>query len=317
MPEFHDHERKKTVRLQWDTPILRWLYERWNTKYFYCGLPGPAALDIKLWQPMIRRVVAFELERERTNRPRQNIEELSRNLTVMDMRHAVFCGSLEETILWREDEDGTKFELDEFVTLFNLDFCGRITERIETPKGKRCLRFEAIREILTIQRNLFRETGEGRFIILITAHDSFEVNAMGQFLARPDMPKAASQFAEKAASSRPLSSTGSAHNTDLLRLFVFSCLREYFHGQNVWSVFLPTVSYFGTSKSTRMMHLVAVCRMEKQESPLVIESQSLEEFLEMKVVRATDDTIKVEQDSIGLNASVANPTTLLETYLSQ
>ena len=316
MPGFQDHERKRTVREQWDTPVLEWLYERWNTKYFYCGLPSPAALDIKLWRAMIRRVVAFELERERTNKPRQNIEELSRNLTVMDIPHAVFCGSLEETILWREDNDGKPFELDEFVTLFNLDFCGRITERINTPKGKRCLRFEAIREILAIQRNLFRETGEGRFIILITAHDSFDVNAMRQFLARPDMPKAASQFAVEAASRRPLSSTGSAHNTDLLRLFVFSCLREYFHGQNVWSVFLPTVSYFGKSSSTRMVHLVAVCRMEKQESPLVIENQSLEDFLQVKVVRATDGAIEVEEDSIGLNANVASPTSLLKTYMN-
>lgn len=317
MPGFQDHERKRTVRDQWDTPVLEWLHKQWNTKYFYCGLPGPKALDIKSWLPMIRRVAAFELERENAANSRQNLIELSRNLTLMDLPHAVFCGSLEETILWREDDDGKQFDLDEVVTLFNFDFCGPITGKVETPKGRRCLRFEAIREILAVQRRLFRETGQGQFIMLITVHDSFHVNAVKQFLARPDAPAVVSNFARIVMNKRPLPGGGSTSNTDLLRLFVFSCLREYFHGQNVSSLFLPAVSYYGTTRHSPMMHFVAVCKMEDPESAMVSESQSLEDFLQMKVVRATDDAIEVEQGSLGSNASVASPTTLLETHMNQ
>jgi hypothetical protein len=45
---FQDHPRKKTVREKWNTPLLRVLHEQWHTKFFYCGLPGPEAIDIAL-----------------------------------------------------------------------------------------------------------------------------------------------------------------------------------------------------------------------------------------------------------------------------
>src|SRR4030042_4585333 len=68
--EFRDHPRKKTIRVQWDTPLLKILHANWHADFFYCGLPGPQAIDIKLWRDMISRVIAFEVECPNGNRRR-------------------------------------------------------------------------------------------------------------------------------------------------------------------------------------------------------------------------------------------------------
>ena len=64
---FQEHPRKKIVREVWDTPVLQKLHRSWGCKYLYFGLPGPKALDVKLWKDMIGRVIAFERENGYSN----------------------------------------------------------------------------------------------------------------------------------------------------------------------------------------------------------------------------------------------------------
>jgi len=191
---FEDHQRKRIVRETWDTPTLQWLYRKWGSKYFYFGLPGPGAFDIKLWREMISRIVAFEVENEGTKNPRKNIQELNRNLTLLGIPYSVYCGFMEEVLLDGEDRDGQELSLNRFVTFFNLDFCNRISGRIDTIEGRRCRRFEAFREILTLQRSLFRRTVANKFIILITAFDSLHVREIERFVSNPDLPEETAQF---------------------------------------------------------------------------------------------------------------------------
>lgn len=294
MPNFRDHPRKRVVREQWDTPVLEWLHSRWRRKYFYMGLPGPEAIDIELWHWMIERVVAFEMESPRSRNPRKDLIALNKKLTLLNIPNAVYCGSMEEVLLWKKDYDGNALVLDEFVTLFNLDFCNAITGRIDTSDGtKRCLRFEALREIVTIQRSFFRRTGQNKFIMLITAFDSFHVQELQRFISNPDLPGETSSFIDTVLSQNPLPRTGYIQNTELLRVFVFSCMREYFHGQNVKSLFLPMVVYTGRNESTPMVHFTVVCHMEPQEDAQVVDAQSAGDFLQMDTVRAGDEGLTV------------------------
>lgn len=311
---FRDHHRKRLVRERWDTPTLRWLYQEWGAKYFYFGLPGPEAVDIRLWREMISRVVAFEVEDEKSENPRRNIEELRKNLTLLGIPHYVYCGFLEEVVLEGEDRDEHELFLDEFVTLFNLDFCNRISGRIDTMDGRRCRRFEAFREVITLQRSLFRRMGTGNFIMLITAHDSVHVREMERFMGNPDLPEETGEFVAGALRSRSLPPTGYVNNTDLLKAFLFTCLREYLHGQNVQSVFLPPVSYMGRTNLSPMIHFIVVCSMEAEEEAQVLDRQSARDFLSLNVLYASDEGIRVAEGYGGSQVSILDPVSFLRGF---
>jgi hypothetical protein len=314
---FSEHPRKRVVREKWDTPVLQWLSAKWQAKYFYFGLPGPDVHDIRLWRSMIRRVLAFELESETGANPRTDIEALNRNLTFLRIPYSVYVGPMEEVVLDGQDRDGVNFSVDEFVTLFNLDFCGPITQRIETTGGRRCLRFEAIRAIVTLQRALFRKTGQRRFLILLTVHDAFHVSEMDRFVSNPDMAQETKAFVTETLRRHPLRSTRIARDTALLRAFVFSCLRDYLRGHNVGSVFLPPVSYMGTTAQSPMVHFLVVCTMQAPEAALVVDRQCAGDFLQMNALRATDNTLEVIGPRTAHRSAETDPVSYLATMQAE
>jgi len=300
---FTDHHRKRIVREMWNTPILEWLFQRWGAKYLYLGLPGPEAHDIKLWANMIESVIAFEITDDTKDNPRETFERLRFNLTLINLPHTVYYGYLEDVVLWREDLDGREFTLNKFVTLFNLDFCNAITGKVPTKDGKKCLRFESIRELITLQRSLYRMTGEARFIILITARDEFHATEMNRFIKRRTLNSRMRNAVDIILSRETLPNTDIQRNTELLRLFMFDFLRNCLLGQNVKFFFLPTMKFIGTTRSSSMIHLCVICQMESLESAQVADEQNDEEFIRMGIISAGDR---------GLSKGSPSPITLLE-----
>ena len=298
---FIDHPRKRTVREKWNTPILTWLYRKWGAKYLYLGLPGPEAHDIALWAEMIEQVIAFEITDDTQDNPRENFERLSANLTLMKLPHTVYHGNLEDVVLWKKDLDGREFKIDKFVTLFNLDFCNPITGMVQTGDSRKCLRFEAIREIVTMQRALYRATGASKFVMLITAYDAFYRREMDRFIARRDLAiDIRTSVSRERAVKLPDSNL--YRNTELLRLFMFDFLRGCFAGQNIKSFFLPAVRFLGRTERSPMIHLCVVCQMERLESAQVVDEQSAGDFVSMDMITAEDR---------GLTKGSPNPITLL------
>jgi len=285
---FVDHPRKQIVRELWNTPILEWLYSRWGAKYLYLGLPGPEAHDVKLWAKMIENVIAFEVTDDIGDNPRANFERLISNLTLLNISNTVYHGYLEDVVLWKRDLDGRKFELNKFVTLFNLDFCNAITGKVPTKDGRRCLRFESIRELITLQRLLYRITGEARFVILVTALDAFHAAEMNHFIRRRTLTNGIRGAVDRILNGGTLPHAPIQHNTELLRLFMFEFLRNCLVGQNVRSLFLPTLKFKGTSQSSPMIHLCVICQMESLESAQVTDEQSTDEFVSMGIISVGD-----------------------------
>jgi len=300
---FVDHPRKRIVRERWNTPTLEWLFQKWGAKYLYLGLPGPEAHDIKLWAKMIENVIAFEITDNTGVNPRGNFERLISNLTLLNLPHSVYHGYLEDIVLWKEDLDGMEFKLDKFITLFNLDFCNAITGKVPTPTGGKCWRFEAIRELITLQRSLYRMTGEARFIMLVTARDEFHAKEMRRFIKRRTLTNEIRNAVDSILSRETLPNTEIQHNTELLRLFMFDFLRNCLVGQNVRSFFLPTVKFIGASRRSPMIHLCVICQMESVESAQVTDEQSAHEFINMGIVSAGDR---------GLSKGSPDPITLLK-----
>jgi hypothetical protein len=298
---FTDHHRKRIVRELWNTPILEWLFQKWGAKYLYLGLPGPEAHDIKLWAKMIENVIAFEITDDTGVNPRGNFERLISNLTLLNLPHSVYHGNIEDVILWKEDLEGREFKNDRFVTLFNLDFCNPITGMIRTRNSRKCLRFEAIREIVTMQRALFRTTGASKFVMLITAYDAFHHKEMNRFVSRRDLANEIRAVVNKEHAVK-LPHSDLYRNTELLRLFIFDFLRGCFVGQNVKSFFLPTVEFLGRTRWSPMIHFCVVCSMENLESAQVVDEQSAGDFVGMKIVSVKDR---------GLKIGSPNPITLL------
>ncbi len=246
---FVDHPRKRIVREIWDTPILEWLFRRWGAKYLYLGLPGPEAHDIKLWASMVGEVIAFETTDDSRDNPRENLERINSTLTLLNLPYTVYHGNIEDVVLWKEDLDGIEFKYNKFVTLFNLDFCNAITGKVDAKDGRRCLRFESIRELITLQRSLYRTTGVSKFVILITVLDAFHTPEIVRFTGKSSLSNAmrtavANILGEKRLLDRPIQ-----HNTNLLRLFILDFLSNCLVGQNVRSFFLPLIKYEGRSRS--------------------------------------------------------------------
>lgn len=298
---FVDHPRKRIVREMWNTPTLEWLFHKWGAKYLYLGLPGPEAHDIKLWARMIEEVIAFEITDDSSNNPRENFEKLNSNLTLLNLPYTVYHGNIEDVVLWKKDLDGKEFKVDKFITLFNLDFCNPITGRIWTLNGMKCLRFEAIREIVTMQRALYRATGASRFVMFITAYDAFYRGEMDRFISRRDL---ANEIRTVISRERAVKVPDSSlyRNTELLRLFMFDFLRGCFVGQNVKSFFLPAVKFLGKTRYSPMIHFCVVCAMERVESAQVVDEQSAGDFVDMGMVTAGDR---------GLTGGLSDPTALL------
>ena len=227
--------------------------------------------------------------------------------------HVAACHE-EDVLLAGEDRDGRDLSLKRFVTLFNLDFCNRISGRIDTIEGRRCRRFEAFREILTLQRSLFRRTGANKFIILITAFDSLHVREIERFVSNPDLPEETAQFVNTVIENISLPNSGFVEDTDLVKAFVFTFLREYMHGQNVESVFLPPVSYMGRTTRSPMVHFVVICRMETEEQAQVVDSQCAADFLSLSLLRVANQRLEVDTGRANQGNVVQDPVTFLRRF---
>jgi len=248
---------------------------------------------LPFWRDMIGKVVAFEVECDGAD-VRKNIVALTYRLTTLQVPHHVYVGPIEEVLLRGHDYDGKPFAIDELVTLYNLDFCNSITGAITTGQGRQRLRFEALREIAALQRRLYRKCGAERFVFFITVFDGFHPGPVKQRLRDRDLPAATRQFTHRAGRFEPANRERTVYrNTDALKAFVFTCIRDYLQGQNIVSVFLPPVSYMGRTTSSPMLHFTVVCRMGRADAALATPCQSAQDFLSLATLDATEKAITV------------------------
>jgi len=288
-PAFEDHPRKRTVRELWNTPLLQWLFQKWGAKFAYFGLPGPEALDVRLWESMLSHVTAFEMQTA-TADPRAKIAELNRQLTLLGLNYRVYCGPMEEVIMRGQDRDGVLLEVVQFPSLLNLDFTSGITGKVLTKSGNRCCRFEAIRDMASLLRRASAKFRKGHFVLLVTVQDAFRHEPIEKVLDEDDLPDATKAFLLGAGD--PQAFEGAlCRNTERLKAFIFTHFRACFRGQNITSVFLPAIAYKGLTARSPMVHVTAVCKVGDQEEPKDREPQSAREFFRLRTLCASDAAI--------------------------
>ena len=301
MPSFSDNPAKRTVREEWNTPLLRFLSSEHGFRYRYMGLPGVDLLDLQLWRDLIEEVVAFEVPAKLTAKDRtgrRNINKLRSNLRALRFNARSYYGPMEEVVILRHDHDGLPYSQSSLITLYNLDFCDEISSAVETLQaGKQVWRFEAIRQILTDQKACYDpEQGPAYFVILLTVRDQIDVAKLrAQFSA----PFADSKYYwDSCEVTHPLPPEGFilGDYTWSLKTFIHDQMRKWFVTPNVSALFFPVVKYVGTPVQTAprttmtspMLHMMIMCRFADRtvSNPLSLPHKFLDS---VSCVRANDD----------------------------
>jgi hypothetical protein len=237
------------------------------------GLPGVDLLDVKLWKDMIDEVIAFEIRAKPKRHDRQGrryITQLRRNLQLLGVQSQTYFGPMEEVVILRQDRDGMEYKQDNFITLYNLDFCDEIGSKINTrDAGRQVWRFDAIRQLLADQRDCYRRFGgSGLFLILLTVRDQMKTDQLSSFLS--DNPYYDTQrYVEVCCGLKPLPPTPYVQGTHTwaMKAFLHDIMRKYLINPNFSALFFPIVKYTGKSLGSPMLHCMILCRFDDIQKP--------------------------------------------------
>ena len=267
------------------------------------GLPGIELLDLLLWRDWIDEVIAFETRAKPNPHDfdgRRNIRALRTKMREYGFSGHAYFGSMEEVVILRRDQDGTTYNQNDLVTLYNLDFCDEISSPVETPEsGRQVWRFEAIRQILRDQEACHDpEAGAGYFLILLTVRNQIGVDKLSEYFAEPFADSR--QYWDLCQTACPLPSEGFilGDHSWSLKTLIHDQLRKWFSNPNISALFFPVTKYSGTPINygqnnefpSPMLHMMVLCRFGDMEvsTPLFLPKHFLKT---VSSVRARDDGI--------------------------
>jgi hypothetical protein len=274
---FTSNIEKDLIRINWNTPVLRYLHDQYGIKYRYLGLPGVDIIDVLLWKDMIEEVIAFEQLID-GGRPRKNIIELRANLKRNLIPHCTYVGSIEEVIILRKDFENQQYSQGNVITLYNLDFCDEISSKIHTiERGIKAWRYEAIRTIFTDQKTAYINNGRkpNTFILLITIRNQIYSTLLKELLR--DIKYASSQarlrYFDEQVPLIPNDMSLLGNHGWAIKIFLYEFLCNCLYSPNITALFFPTILYNGTPTETTtgtipspMMHLMIFCQFANPES---------------------------------------------------
>ena len=226
------------------------------------GLPSPGAEDLNHWIEFIRIVIAFQCrkygEPSIETQSRNDVEKLESLLRQLERQrkidsYVVYDGYLEEVVLRGYDNSPHRIEFynSEFITLFNLDFCNKITSPLEFVSRNGALetayKFNAIQKILEIQKGLSNLSN--KFLFLLTVHCSYDGEELQNFIHNPPT----SMIKAKLSDYHRLS--GVDKNARIVRLFVIHLIQQHFLTFGFTPKVLPVIQYQGLGQTT-LLHFV-------------------------------------------------------------
>lgn len=276
---FRDSSAKRVVREKWNTPFLRYIHDNYDVKFRYMGFPGTDLIDVRLWEDMIEEVVAFELPSP-SGDGREWIQTLRLNLRKFGINGVAYLGSFEEVVILGADFEGEPYKQDKLITLYNLDFCDEIGSAVETrERGKKRLRYEAIRVILLDQKRCYLDREDSQpcyFIILLTVRNQMEANKIRECLSGQLLSETHS-YCLSCEKIKPIPASGQimGNHTWSIKAFLYDTLIGYFKAPNISTLFFPVVKYVGTPIhkdsgqyiESPMFHWMLFCKFSSPENP--------------------------------------------------
>ncbi len=286
---------KKIIREKWNKPLLEFLCseEGINDKLIYLGFPSPDASDIKAWLHCIKKVIAFQCrdynDETNTTTDRSQVIKLTQELLSLNKAGkiewpVVYDGFL-ETVIFRGADSSSplqKFEVNEIITLYNLDFCNNLASPRKVIYSNGSVRivnkFDVIDRLLQVQRALQSERGiEAKFVLFLTVQCSYGKNArIGEIIKFVDTPP---DSETKEYIDAYLKLTSHEQNSRIVRLYLAHTLPLRFKKYGFVPTILPTFRYLGDSE-TEMLHF---CVMGVA-LPALPELQTLQDVADQKFV---------------------------------
>lgn len=262
MPGFNS-PHKACIRERFDKTLIHFLKDSYGCRIIYYGLPSPEAADIICWKDYIDYVIAFQCRDypylSSPDQSTESIDELYQRLSELEASNVIegfdlYDGYMEEVLFRGIDNSASgamKYRHDDFVTLFNLDFCNKITSPQEYVdiEGNTVskYKFELIDKILEYQASVTNE--DDKFVLFLTLKCSFS-----------DDELVAYKSANNAELNRYYHSGQSrgVKKRYILKHYVESSLAEKILSRDYVYYYLPTIFYRGNS-DIEMMHLAVLC----------------------------------------------------------
>ncbi|MDL2222668.1 hypothetical protein LJB98_01040 [Bacteroidales bacterium OttesenSCG-928-M11] len=293
-------QNKLFIREKWNAPLIKFLTRNIDDRLIYVGLPSKTADDVHQWIDHIKMVIAFQCrEYGKASDPsqsREDIEELDSLLRKLERESkidgfVVYDGYLEEVIFKGSDNSPNeiKFEIGEFITLYNLDFCNDIASPIEfvDKNGdiQKVYKINAIQKLLEIQSGLSKISN--KFLFFLTVHCSYKGKELEDFLNNPpdDYIK---QYLTNYYKLR-----GHEKNARIVRLFVCYHLHMYFKSFNFSCKILPVIKYEGIN-NTPLLHFSVIGVHPALTASGVPSYQSLNSILEQGFISINDNSFVSE-----------------------
>ena len=181
--KYTEHERKPVIRTQWCLPQIELLFRKVKKKLIYIGLPGIDALDVKSWLDYLDKVIAFQCSeyKEGSTTKQVDVMVLDNYLDELERRGVlkpsiVYQGFMEDIVMGGLSERGQTYVQDDFLKIYNLDFCNNITTPriIRNAKGKieYHYKLQVIERLLDYQKLAAQANKGSRFIMYLTINSN-------------------------------------------------------------------------------------------------------------------------------------------------
>lgn len=277
-------DQKVAIRRFWSKPLLKFMHKQLSSKLLYLGLPSPEIEDLIEWTDYLDQVIAFQCDDDRYpdafKKLRERLFELERAEKIRTWQ--AYNGYMEEVILQGYDNSAEPqiFDLNELVTIYNLDFCNRIDSPVEILDRdgniKSVYKFDAVNKLLELQKSFSKITS--KFALFLTVHCSYKGGELKDYLETCTHQ----QYLQTVRSS--LKSHDS--NARIVRLFVIDTLATYFRAFGFIPQFFPTILYNGI-KDTPLLHFTVI-GTKNEGAGLPPWYQSTAELIEEKFLGITE-----------------------------
>jgi len=287
MPDHFDSPGKNFIRREWCKPLLSELKKRLNSGMIYMGLPSPDAADIHEWIEVIDKVYAFQCrkypepsdpsqDRTAVNQLEARLNELERQSKIKDFK--VFDGYIEEVVLRGVDNSDLSFDIPDAISIYNLDFCNSITSPInfkdKKGKPKRAYKFDAIKELLSIQSRV--NSTYKKFVMFLTIKSGYDGKELDEYVNKAH--KNIKQYFNT-LNILPIGDKKSR----ILRCFVTDTCENFYRHNNFNVEFLPVIKYTGNGNHN-LLFFTILGTSNIEASGIAPEIQNLEEFRNFKFI---------------------------------
>ena len=303
---YTEHGRKPVIRLKWCLPQLQTLYTKVKKRMIYIGLPGIEALDIKVWIEYLSKVIAFQCSEYREGRTTKKIDVrvLDKILNDFELQDKltssiVYQGFMEDIVMGGLSERGQLYSQEDFVKIYNLDFCSNFTtpREIRDENGKIIYHYklDVIDELLKYQAAVTNDSASSRFLMYITVNSNIFKGDVSHI--KDSVLKTYFKGIKKVTKPEVVA-------TRLMKAYCFYELVTRFNKYNFNVEFLPPIFYQGSeypnqnNGSQKQFHRMMTFTIlgTKMPNGVQLYQQDRNNFLNSKFIFATDKQIQCYSD---------------------